>query len=310
MRAIAACLAVALTAALTAAAALAEEDCRLQIVASMPLHMEQDGHGSAIDASIDGKPVRLFVDTGSPSSVLSEEAAQRLGLTLRAVTPDIRAQFYGGARITRYARIENFMLGNGKAPRAFFMIAPAGRLDYEGFPIDGLIGVDFLSMFDVDFDFAGGKLNLFLPHRCSGRAVYWTDDESQIAKIPFTFDGGNLMVASTLDGKSLDAIVDTGMNYSRLDMRLAGRMFDLTSESPGMMPRAHAEGRAVAYTYPFKALSIGGVTVNAPNIAVTTYAHSKIDFEMILGMSVLTKLHLFIAFKERMLYVTPVGAHR
>ena len=66
--------------------------------------------------------------------------------------------------------------------------------------------------------------------------------------------------------------------------------------------------------YPFKMLTLQGVTVNNPDIILVPDDKSKImggyrQPKLILSMGILRQLHLFIAYKEHNIYVTSASAH-
>src|ERR1700679_2622840 len=53
-------------------------DCNLKMVAQMPLQVED--HLLVVPVGVDGKWVHLIVDSGAERTMLSETAAERLGL--------------------------------------------------------------------------------------------------------------------------------------------------------------------------------------------------------------------------------------
>jgi len=56
-------------------------------------------------------------------------------------------------------------------------------------------------------------------------------------------------------------------------------------------------------------MTLQGVTVNNPKIVLVPRESSKFsDMRALLGITVLRQLHLFIAYHERMIYVTAADA--
>lgn len=284
------------------AAAPAEEDCRLEILSSLPIQLDRSGR-PVIEAAIGEHPLRLLVDTGSPVSVIEEATAEAIGEKIHLITGPVRIRMFGGEKLTQYIRVRNFKLGGIEVGKAQFAIA-SSRMPPG---IDGLIGADFMHHFDVDFDFANAKLNFFKPHRCPGRAVYWTQDQSTIGIVPFFHedDDTHILIPVKIDGERIKAILDTGAYGSVMNMEAAERLFDIGVETPGM--RKLADG---VYSYPFKTLSFENVTVTNPQIHLMPRDNTKFtNHGMLLGMTVLRQLHLFIAYKERKLYVTGASVH-
>lgn len=288
--------------------AQAEEDCRLQLAATLPMTMDQTGRMS-VPVAVGDHPLRLMIDTGATSSTLTKNAAEALGLQQHLVMAPFMFRIYGGEHLTHYVRVKDFTLGEMRDPKAEFLV-----MENQPSPgIDGLLGWDFLSQFDVDLDFANAKLNFFLHHRCDGRAVYWTQDESAIAKISFDLDeqhDQHIVIPVKIDGHEIKAIVDTGAARSPLDLDIALSLFDLKTGSEGMQRIGSPSDSDPSYRYPFKTLTFEGVTVNNPAIVLVPVEKSHFEKRrMLLGIGVLSQLHLYIAYKERMLYVTPASAH-
>lgn len=290
-------------------AAKAEQDCRLQLAASLPIETSHPWR-VIIPAMVSGQPVRLAVDTGSGHSALSQEAVERLGLKTDIITGMRPYLPYAGGEAKYVAKTKDFTLGTMTAPKAVFFVMPSKWTDS-----DGLIGADFLRHFDVEFDFAAHKMNLFAPHRCPGKVVYWTD-EANVSVVPFhmaTTDPNavvsmldpHIRLTFTLDGQKVPAILDTGAPNTGINLTQANVWFGLDEASPGMK----AVGDRGAHLYHFKTLALEGVTIPNPEILIHPLDLSrKLSDDSLLGMSVLRKFHLYIAYDERKLYVTAADA--
>jgi len=64
------------------------------------------------------------------------------------------------------------------------------------------------------------------------------------------------------------------------------------------------------YSYTFKTLNFDGVTVQNPKVWFISQKYSKDpDYKMLLGMNVIRQLHMFISYKEKMLYITSATQH-
>jgi hypothetical protein len=99
----------------------------------------------------------------------------------------------------------------------------------------------------------------------------------------------------------------------------ATRIFGLDEKSPNMTPVRDRSGKVWAYQYPFQALSVDGISITHPTIALRTdgpdcrstphFAGTQLGrcfgrSELDLGLSELRKLHLFFAYGEKTLYLT------
>ena len=178
---------------------------------------------------------------------------------------------------------------------------------------DGILAPDLLRNFDVEMDFAGMTLTLFRHHPCSDWAVYWT---KAFVALPVTITSdGHLRVPVTLDGQDTRAILDTGAPVSLLSFERAGHLFGLDEKSPGVQPigsiTGASGGKADVYGYAFKSLAMGGINVANPRILLTK-GDNFIDSDnasVLLGMDVLSRLHLYIAYEAATLYVSDAAAN-
>ena len=71
-------------------------------------------------------------------------------------------------------------------------------------------------------------------------------------------------------------------------------------------------GRCVARSnqMPIGTLDFGGVAVTNPRIAISSDNFTKgLGNDLILGVGILRQLHLYIAYEEEKLYITPALAH-
>jgi hypothetical protein len=163
-----------------------------------------------------------------------------------------------------------------------------------------MLSPDLLWAFDVDFDFAAGKVSLFSQEHCPGQVVYWTHDPH--AEIPFTMDTFNrIKIDVQLDGKDAIAFLNTNAVTSTITQEAAKGFF-------GIDETAVLRNNG---TYQFKTLTMQGVTVNNPILRLISGGTFKSEARPVLqlGMGVLRQLHFYIAYKEKNLYVTPATAH-
>lgn len=136
-------------------------------------------------ARIDGHRVSVWFDTGSPRSVLSVSAAERIGITRHS--PGVKflgvgGGIGGGAVKVWIAPVQSFQLGGEKVEHAHLLMAHLNSGDYggSGFP-DLMLGEDFFlshriyvaySQNRIYFTYNGGPLfNLNLPEVISGKSA-------------------------------------------------------------------------------------------------------------------------------------------
>lgn len=289
----------ALLCALAAGPALAADqvDCRLHRYAKLPMSMDEAG---AIDVpmTVAGQSVKMLVDTGGGTSMLTEGAAARLKLP-RGILKGIEWMMFGGRTLKYYAEAP-FTIGPGTVPSHSFILIPD---DLVASSDDGVLSTDILAVFDVDFDFANSTLSLFLPHPCEGNAVWWTKDD--YAVIPFKLDEvRHILVTVKVDGQDVQALIDSGASDSLMSLETAKDLFNISDEQLKKNGGPHK----------FRTLSLDGVTVQNPNIRMVPDKNSKLmgghwHPSLIIGMEILRQLHMLIAYKEKKIYVTPASAH-
>jgi hypothetical protein len=232
--------------------------------------------------------------------------AQKAGLPIDTGYGTPRGVFYGGFAVRQFTEAQSISLARLKAESMPFAIMPEPMPGDE----DGILGQDILRAYDLDFDFANGNLNLYSTDHCEGRVTYWTD--SPVAVLPFHRDrASHIIVDTTLDGKDVSAIFDTGASHTVGEWEPLSDKFDLTKDSPGVKT-VRSKGYTAVYAYPFKTLVFGGVTVNNPEIPLASNGVSKMPSilpPLLVGIDIMRRFHLYVANGEEKLYITAASAH-
>jgi predicted aspartyl protease len=279
-------------------------ECKLHLVGAFP--MTQVGNLVTIPIRVNGEEKHFLVDTGGYVTSISQDTANAMHLTPHDIRFN-RIQDAGGKEATQYVYADSFRLGGMEAKKFDLMVDQV-----KDARIDGTLAPDLLRNFDVDFDFASMTMNLFRPHGCDGKAVYWTS--SYIAMPMEVTKAGHTRVDVTLDGEDMDAILDSGASYSVMTFSSARRFFSLHPDSAGMVKAGHMSGGQGSvndsYRYPFKSLSAGGVAISNPKLMVVDAPNILRDenVSLVMGMSEMRYLHLYFAYHEHKLYISTVQA--
>ncbi|GAB6062691.1 hypothetical protein JCM30394_14200 [Deferrisoma palaeochoriense] len=116
--------------------------------------LEDAGAGYLVDVRIDGRgPVRLVLDTGATSTVVSPEAARRVGLRVRT-DPPVELHTAGGKIRAGWAEVRSLEVGGRSR-------GPLKVVVHDAVPgADGLLGMDFLGAFRVELRSDGPSLVL------------------------------------------------------------------------------------------------------------------------------------------------------
>ncbi|HEU4549571.1 MAG TPA: aspartyl protease family protein [Rhizomicrobium sp.] len=281
-----------------AARAADSPDCRLMRYAAIPFTTLADGR-IAIPVGVDGHPASFLVDTGGVYVSMTPELAKQTGRTPKQV--DRWLVGVGGSMMTTAVHVDEFTIDKLKG--SGIPVYVDTRL---GIDVDGTVDPDMMAKFDVDFDFAHGLMNLFSQDHCPGKVVYWARN-FVVLPMEVRVNNGHIRVPVTLEGKKVMAMLDTGSTDSVMSLKLA-KALGIAEDSPDLKltQSAGSAEQFRTYSYPFKMLDMDGIAVTNPHITVMSDAMLPgMGDDVILGMGILRQLHLYIAYKEEKLYVTP-----
>lgn len=283
-----------------------DEPCRLERAVKLDMSATRDGHVS-VPMTIGEKTVSMLIDTGGLASMLTPPTVADLDLSQQTI-PLSRIRQYGGFTVDHYVTAHDISLGALKTSKLELLVMPE-----RGYPRDvgGLLAPDIMRAYDADFDFGNMTFSLFSQDHCEGKVVYWTHDAPGEVDINLN-EFGQITVPVTLDGKEIRATIDTGAYHSSASLESIEDEFDIHEGNAHLHRIPGGNPMAARYRYPFKTLTFQSVTVNNPDLVLVPDQLSKQPDEapkILLGINVLRQLHMYIAYKERKLYVTPAAAH-
>lgn len=273
-------------------------DCRLRVIASLEMQTMPDGRVT-IPVQVEGHDYRLMVDTGGYINTLSPQLVKEQGYEPQRSAGELRGM--GTMRLDHYVTVKDFVIGRSHGKSFKFFVD-----DFSDPFEDGTLAPQILAAYDVDLDFAHGKLNLISPDHCPGQVTYWT--KAPAAVIPIEIQGlTHIRIPVTIDGKEMKAVVDTGASTSFITMRAAKRYLGIDPKDPALKLRGNIPVNGMmgpVYNYPFQTLSFGDINVSNPRIQMV--ADSVWDqTDLLLGIGILRQLHIYIAYKEKKMYITP-----
>lgn len=302
------------------------QDCGLKMAASIQMKPIHDGRAMLIPIKIEGTERNLLFDTGGYMSQITAAVAEELKMEYRKSMLELYD--VSGNKSDRYVIAKQIEIGGMRASNLPFMVInPDSGFGRGDEPIDGILSSDFLFKYDVEVDYGANKLNYFLPDHCEGKVIYWPHDA--VGVVPVTIFNNQIKVTVEMDGKKIDAIIDTGATHTTISAATAKYRFGLTPESPGMKPGGIVNGdeNLRVYDYRFSKLSFGDVAVANLTVGImpdrvnskntpeyqTEWRARRVDEDlkltpMLIGMDVLRHMHIYMAFKERRFYVTARSA--
>jgi hypothetical protein len=310
-------------AALLSTPAWADDDCKLplQSYGTVPLTMLSGQRSAFVPVEIAGVPKLMLLDTGASITMMKTAVVNELKLTpqgMEGATYDLT-----GGRSTVYVTAP-MTLGGMSADKFVFVVGTPYLDQVGGRRAAGLLGANFLKNFDVSIDFAAQTFALLNQNHCDGKVVYWP--ERPIAVVPFELKGDAIIVKVELDGHTFRAQLDTGAYNSTLERSRAEGNFDLKPGSEDTPAIGDMDGKGMTvWKHRFQTLSLDGIAISNPEIEIIPdkistkvnawstgsmldrQYNGPVEVPMLLGMNVLRQLHVYIAYKERKLYITPVG---
>lgn len=291
---------IACVLALVLSVPTAHAACEVRQRARIPLTLRNGA--ILIDVMINDRSARMILDTGAQRSVVSRDAVARLDLALdewvattmrgiggverhRNALP--RALSLGGVGLERRTRTRDRSLTVGSLP---------------GLGIDGLLGRDYLSAFDLDLDLRAAAVTLYTVTGCSTWFLPWS---TPYVALPVTNPTeAALVVGVTLDGVRLRALLDTGAGLTVLAAPGMARM-GLTPEALAASPQAVAAGLGprgvIGRRHAFQSFAVGRDVVADPVLLVAPVRLTPI-VDMLLGADWLAARRIWISYATRQIF--------
>lgn len=311
--------AAAITFNLVSAPAAATGDCRMVRIAELPLRL---AHNKLIvDGAVNGQPVGIMVDTGSNITLMLRPAALRLGLPLQ----DVRGRRFfgvGGETQVQATVISEFKLG--QSTRKGWRMIVAGENDF-GDDVAVILGEDFLSQVDVEFDLAHGAIRFYQSRDCEGVSLaHWAPNGSDKVEMEAIYDASpQIVVPVEINGRPLRATLDSGAGVSVLDKSEAASL-GITPTTPGVVAVGSGIGfgeKAVGYWIaPLQSFVIGDEITRNPTIPFGdlwkdtahlgrgSHVQQKIQApSMLLGADFLRAHRVLVSHSQRKVYFTYEG---
>jgi predicted aspartyl protease len=211
-----------------------------QIAETLAFSTSPRGH-ILVPVSIEGSEPLVFVlDTGAGKTVVTPKLVDSLGLSKVSDETQTTVGVHG---VTKNVMIELPPVSVGEASAAGLQ---AVMLDLEHITrgqwrADGILGMDFLSRFDVRLDFAASELSLFSSSDSDGSASGACATGAD--GIAFeTIEPGFIVLPATVDEKPVSALLDTGSGHSGINTKAALAMGVTLPPMPAGASAGHGFG--------------------------------------------------------------------
>jgi predicted aspartyl protease len=256
-----------------------------------------------VTLSANGAPVTLLLDTGAETTILTPAAAQRIGAQPPRVEFSRQMHGIGGTLGTSEVELHSFAAGKVAIPWRRVRVASVNMPSVFSGPLDGLLGVDSLSTFDVDLDLPHHQMAFYEKQSCPGAAPAWSTPYARIT-VRRSFSG-HLVLPVRLEGREVDAFFDTGAQLSVLSARAALALgvteTALAHDRPTTTRGAAAE-RLNSHMHRFSGMEIGGEIVRNPVLIVADVTLR--DADLVLGIDFLISRRIWLSYGSQQIFLS------
>ena len=293
------CAVLATTALLSAcAAANTPEACRITHVADIPIQMV--GNVPLVDVRINDHPAKLLLDTGAETVVIRDTSFDRLDLrrNYQALTYSTGIGAQTSNWPTQPAAVA---LGSITLPPAplFVSVIPIHLPGPD--QLDGLLGSQVLSGYDVDVDMPARRLGLYERRLCPDGPPPFAGASNTVPA-----EGNRaykLTVPITLDGVVITAQLDTGASRTLVDTQAAGLTdADLAGDRGLQVAGVGPVGLSMRL-HRFKQMQIGSDTVERPLLVVGALRRN--GYDALFGTDYWRTHRVWISYGSRRVYIGP-----
>lgn len=279
--------------------------CSIAKVAELPVTMA--GLRPLVAVKVNGQDTMLMADSGAFYSILTPQAAKRLGLKVEAMPFGYRLSGATGDLSTGVTKVKAFGIGPSTVPNIEFLVA-GGEIGAEA---AGVLGQNVLGAFDVEYDLANGVIRLFKTRDCGKTMLaYWAGQAPvSIVDIRKTSAADPHIIAPVLlNGVRLQALFDTGAPTSVLTLSGARRA-GIRPDSPGVTPTGQSGGlgRQLVDNWIglFDSIEIGGIKVLRTKLRFGAVQLGEAD--MLLGDDFFLSTRVFISYANSRMFFTYNG---
>jgi len=255
-----------------------------------------------VTVSANGVPVTLVLDTGAEGTILTPAVAQRIGAQRPQIQFQRQLRGISGTLATSEVELRSFTIGAVPIPWRRVRVAPVNLASVFSGPLDGLLGADSLSSFEVDLDLPGHRMVLYEKQTCPGAMPGWAEPYTRIGA--GRSRGDHLFFPVRLDGQRVDAFVDTGSQFTVLSTRAAlalGVTAAVLARDRVVTVRGAAAEQLSAHVHRFSQLAIGAETIRNPEIVVTDVRLS--DADLVLGVDFLRSRRIWLSYGSQQIFI-------
>ncbi|TWB50948.1 hypothetical protein [Nitrospirillum viridazoti] len=300
-----------MTAALMMAAGTAHaepaQSCHLTKAGVLPL--ELDGYQLLVKAIVNGKDGYFRIGTSSNATILSSQAMERL---MEGTKLMVEAPKHGSIEV-RKIHLDSLELGSWRGRDVEMLAGPIGDVVQTRGDVIGVLGMNILGQYDMEFDLAHSLLTLYQPEGCEkAELAYWSDTYSLAAMDDDPAPRARIRLPVTVNGQMVHAELSTSFPISFLDKGLAQNLGSPIQSVPDSDSRNELTA--------LDSISVGDETVKHAKIRIAdlfqsgeAYVGSRLKTSyndgtrLFLGVDFLKAHRVYVAFSQRKIYFTYQG---
>ena len=256
-----------------------------------------------VTLTANGHAVTLILDTGAERTVLTPDVAERIGAQRPRIEFQRRLHGIAGDLPSREVELRSFAAGAVAIPWRRVLVAPVKMAKIFPTPLDGLLGADSLSDFDIDLDLPRHQMTFYQRQSCETAAPNWTGPYISVST--GRSRGEHLFFPAQLDGHRLTAVIDTGSQVTVLATASA-RALGVTNEQLSKDRSVTTQGVAgeprSARVHRFARLEIGSLIVRNPEVVVADLNLN--DADILLGVDFLRSRRLWLSYGSRRIFLS------
>jgi clan AA aspartic protease (TIGR02281 family) len=285
---------------------LPPSSCNYAEIARLPLRYAGMSLEPAVAGVIDGVHAVMLVDTGADSNFLTMTATLKRDLPLRVTLMHVHG--VGGKSRLYTARLKDFAVGTISSPGRKELTVIKSTASTPGY--DAIVGAPFLLQADLEFDLRAKQIKFFRGEGCDKTQLnYWDEPAVEVPFARTDHHSTNPHFKVLVNGKELDAIIDTGAQVSAMRLEAAQRIgIDVNAPDAKQLGNVGGIGekRVARWSVPVKSMQIGDETIGNVRLGVID-AQSELVPDLLLGQDFLRTHRVLFAMSQQKLYVAYLG---
>jgi clan AA aspartic protease (TIGR02281 family) len=193
-----------------------------------------------VPVSIDGSEPLVFVlDTGAGRTVVTPELVEKLGLEEERAEREVIRGIHGETE-NAVVNIQSIAVGEWHVADIQAIVLNLDHITRGNWHVDGILGMDFLTQFDVRLDFRANTVNFYSAAADRSNCVACP---AGIDGIGFeTIDPGFIVLPATVDATPVNAVLDSGSGHSGLNTKAATALGVALPSMPAGAQAGHGFG--------------------------------------------------------------------